>query len=236
MPSHAASDHFAGLRESTMYRLLACFAVFLLPSLAAAQFYDGEYGWDFAIGAIYQDSQSATGGNGSSLSVDSALGVGISLNYNLNSRFALGAGFDWLRPDYSAVLVNDENPAETLRVEHRGSQWNGRFRGTFNFIDQGPLVPYAQLGFGWTWLDSNLSSGPPVTGCWWHPWWGYICENFYQTYNSTEFSYGGALGLRYELFGGSFIDLSFDYWELDTGSSRASPTLESWRLQYGWRF
>ena len=219
-----------------MFRFLALAAICLGPSLAAAQYYGSDIGWDFSIGAIYQDSQSAAGRNGSRLSVDSALGLGLSMNYSLNSRFALGADFDWLRPDYSAVLVNDENPAETLLVDHRATQWNSRFKGTFNFTEQGPLVPYAQLGFGWTWLDSNVSSGPPVTGCWWHPWWGYICENYYQTYNSTEFSYGGALGLRYELQGGSFLNLSFDYWELDTGGSRANPKLESVRLQYGWRF
>ena len=219
-----------------MYRLLALFAVMLVPSLAMAQQYGSDIGWDFTIGAIYQDSQSATGGNGSSLSVDSALGFGVGLNYSLNSRFALGAQFDWLRPDYSAVLVNDENPSETLRVNQRATQVNTRFNGTFKLIEQGPLVPYAQLGIGWTWLDSNVASGPPVTGCWWHPWWGYICENFYQTYNSSEFTYGGALGLRYELRGGAFINLSYDYWELDTSGSRANPKLESFRLHYGWRF
>ncbi len=219
-----------------MYRFLALITVFLVPSFAAAQFYSGDSGWDFAIGAVYQDRESAIGENGSRLSVDSALGLSLSLNYNLNSRFALGADFDWLWPDYSAVLVNEEDPLETFRLDHQASQWNGRFKGTFNFIEQGPLVPYVQLGFGWTWFDSNVADGPPVTGCWWHPLLGYICENFYQTYTSTEFSYGGALGMRYELRGGAFLNLSYDYWELDTGSRRANPSLESWRLQYGWRF
>jgi len=219
-----------------MYRLLALFAVFLVPSLAAGQFYAGEPKWDFSVGAIYQDGQSTGGNNGSSLSVDGELGFSVSLNYNLNSRFALGVDFDWLRPDYNAVLINDEDPAESIEIDHTASQWNTRFKGTFNFVEEGPLVPYAQLGFGWTFLDSNVADGPPQTGCWWHPWWGYICENFYRTYSSTEFSYGGALGLRYELLGNSFINVSYDYWELDTGGSRANPTLESWRLQYGWRF
>lgn len=223
-----------------MDRFFALVAVFLVPSVAAAQVHTqvhrSQPEWDFAIAAIYQDSESATGRNGSSLSADSTLGFGISLNYNLNAQFALGVDFDWLRPDFSAVLVNDEDPLDTLFVDHRATQVNTRFKGTYNFVPWGALVPYAQLGFGWTWLDSNVASGPPVTGCWWHPWWGYICENFFQTYNSTEFSYGGAVGLRYDLQGGSFISLSFDYWELDTSGSRANPTLESLRLQYGWRF
>ncbi|MEE4164162.1 MAG: porin family protein [Woeseiaceae bacterium] len=219
-----------------MYRVLALVAVFLIPSIASAQFYSGEPKWDFAVGATYQNSLSAGGGNGSSLSVDGELGFSVSINYNFNSRFALGADFDWLRPDYRAVLVNDEDPTESLNISHTASQWNSRIKGRFNFVKEGPLVPYAQLGIGWTFLDSNVADGPPVTGCWWHPWWGYICENFYQTYSSTEFSYGGALGIRYELPGNSYINLSYDYWELDTGGSRANPSFDSWRLQYGWRF
>ena len=134
------------------------------------------------------------------------------------------------------MLINDEDPAESLNISHTASQWNTRLKGTFNFVEEGPLVPYVQLGIGWTFLDSNVADGPPQTGCWWHPWWGYICENFYRTYSSTEFSYGGALGIRYEMPGNSFLNLSYDYWELDTGGSRANPSLESWRLQYGWRF
>lgn len=34
--------------------------------------------------------------------------------------------FDWLRPDYNAVLVNDENPPDTLFVYHRATQVNTR--------------------------------------------------------------------------------------------------------------
>jgi opacity protein-like surface antigen len=219
-----------------MYRILALAAAFLVPSLASAQFYAGEPKWDFAVGASYQNGLSAGGGNGSSLKVDGELGFNVSINYNFNSRFALGADLDWLRPDYSAVLINDEDPAESLDISHTASQWNTRLKGTFNFVEDGPLVPYVQLGIGWTYLDSNVADGPPQTGCWWHPWWGYICENFYQTYDSTEFSYGGALGMRYEFAGNSFVNLSYDYWELDTGSSRADLSLDSWRLQYGWRF
>ncbi len=206
----------------------------LLPASAMAQF--GEPKWDFSIGAVYQESQFAGGLEGSSVSMDSELGIGISFNYALSSRFSLGADMDFISPDYTAILVSEDDPTETLRIDHSASQFNGRIKGTFNFAD-GPLVPYAQVGFGWTWFDSNVADGPPQTGCWWHPWWGYICSNFYQTYQSTEFSYGGAAGLKYNLPGNaSFINLSYDYWELDTGGDRANPSLTNWRLTYGWRF
>ncbi len=49
-------------------------------------------------------------------------------------------------------------------------------------------------------------------------------------------TFGGALGVRYELRGGSFLNLSYDYWEIDAGGDRANPSLTNWRLTYGWRF
>ena len=163
------------------------------------------------------------------------LGAVSVLNYNFTRRFALGADLDFVSPDYRAVLVSDEDPSQSIEINHSASQFNGRIKGTFNLTD-GPFVPFLQLGFGWTNFDSNVADGPPVTGCWWHPWWGYICSNFFRTYSSTELTYGGALGLRYEMVGNSFINLSYDYWELDTSGDRATPALEQWRLTYGWRF
>ncbi len=219
-----------------MKRGILLVAVLLLPSLSNAQFRNTQPTWDWSIGAVYQLSETATGSNGSFMSIDDELGLGISFNYNFNRRFALGVDLDWLSPDYEAVLVNDEDPSQSFRIDHSASQWNGRIKGTFNLVENGPLVPYAQIGFGWSWFDSNVADGPPQTGCWWHPWWGYICSNFYRTFSSTELTYGGALGLRYELRGGSFLNLSYDYWEIDAGGDRANPSLTNWRLTYGWRF
>ncbi len=206
----------------------------LLPASAMAQF--GEPKWDFSIGAVYQESQFSGGLEGSSLSMDSELGFGVSFNYAFSSRFSLGADMDFISPDYTAILVSEDDPTDTLQIDHSASQFNGRIKGTFNFTE-GPLVPYVQLGFGWTWFDSNVANGPPEIGCWWHPWWGYICQNFYRTFSSTETTYGGALGLKYQLPGNrSFINFAYDYWLLDTGNDRADPELRSFRLTYGWRF
>ena len=219
-----------------MIRRFAVLATLLLPGFAAAQFYSGEPKWEFAVNGLYQLGESSDGGFGSSFEMDDAFGFGLTLNYNFNRRFSLGGDIEWYRPDYRATLVSDDDPSDTLDVRHTASQFNTRFKGTFNFVEEGPWVPYAQVGIGWSWFDSNVADGPPVTGCWWHPWWGYICQNFYQTYSSTEFSYGAGLGLRYEFAGNSFLNLSYDYWQLDTSGDRAEPVLESWGLQYGWRF
>ena len=208
-------------------------ALLLLPAAAFGQYYGSGGDWDFSLGVVYQLGDSSSGENGTSLKVDDELGFGLSANYHFNRWFALGGDLDFVSPDYSAVLVSEDGQKQN--VSHNATQFNGRFKGTLKLME-GPFIPYAQLGVGWTVIDSNVADGPPQTGCWWHPWWGYICNNFYQTYSSTEFSYGMAVGARYEFRGQSFVNLSYDYWELDTGGSRANPALSSVRLQYGWKF
>ena len=109
------------------------------------------------------------------------------------------------------------------------------FRLTYEF-SEGNLSPYVEGGFGWTQFDSNVADGPPLTGCWWHPWWGYICSNFYNTITETNFSYGGALGLRYRLRGGSMVKLSYNTYQLDGSSAEVDPSLSAIRLEMAWGF
>jgi opacity protein-like surface antigen len=209
----------------------------IAPALSFAQ------SWDISLAAIYQDSVSVGGSGGSqsptpdtsSLNVKSELGFGVNFTYNLNSHFALGLDIDYIKPDYTAIVV-PENPADPeVVIDHRLSQWNGRLKATWNFTE-GPLIPFVDFGYGWTNFDSNVADGPPTTGCWWHPWWGYICENFYSTFSGTETSWGGGVGLRYNLRNQSFLKLSYNRWELDSGGNSDDFTMESARLEYGWSF
>ena len=217
-----------------MYKAVFTLLVLAAPALVNAQG-NRAGSWEWSFAGIYQDSSSSDGSGGSSLSVDSELGLGFGFNYNFNNRFALGADLEWLKPDYTAVIVLDEVPPQTETIRHELSQFNGRIKGTWNMME-GPLTPYLEAGIGWTYVDSNVADGPPQTGCWWHPWWGYICSNFWDTYDSTEFSYGGALGLRYILRGGTMVKLSVNHYELDTGGDRTNPTLNAARLEFGWTF
>jgi len=225
-----------------MKKSLLTILFLIAPAISMAQGYGSgrAQSWDFAVGGIYQYGDASDGSNGSSLDVDSAFGLGFNVGYNFNNHFNISADFDFLRPDYTATIISEPNPPDgsppvQTDINHRLSQFNGRLKGTFYFTE-GPLVPYVEAGFGWTYLDSNVADGPPTGYCWWHPWWGYICQSFNSTFSSTETTYGGALGLRYELAGGTFIKASYNVWKLDTGSERADPQLESFRLEYGWRF
>lgn len=221
-----------------MRRILIATILLAAPALTFAQGYGQGRGkdWDFGISAIYQQGDAPPGLNGSSLDVDDSWGLGFNFTYNFTSKLALGADLDFIRPDYTAILASENDPNDTIRINHTMSQFNGRIKGTFNLLD-GPLTPFVELGAGWSYIDSNVANGPPVTGCWWHPWWGIpICSNFYNTFSTTETTYGGGLGVRYEFRGGSFIKLSYNVWDLDTGGGSADPRFTSGRFEYGWNF
>jgi opacity protein-like surface antigen len=217
-----------------MRTLLIAALALTMPALAFAQT-NRANSWEWSVAAIYQDSAGSGAEGGSNLKLDNELGFGLNFGYNFTNKLALSGDFEWLRPDFTATLVEDAPTPSSTTVRHTMSQFNGRIKGTLTFLET-PLSPYVEAGIGWSYFDSNVADGPPITGCWWHPWWGYICENFYSTFSSTEFSYGGALGLRYILRGGMTLKLSVNQYWIDVGSAGGDPELNAARLEFGWSF
>jgi opacity protein-like surface antigen len=213
------------------------FAILLLGmSLTANAQRDNSGTWEWSISALYQDSKSMGSERGSSMKVDSAIGLGFNVGYYLTDHFSLGVDFDFLRPDYKATLVDDTVvPAETREINHELSQFNGRFKANYDFLS-GPFRPFVEAGLGWSYFDSNVADGPPVTGCWWHPYWGYICSNYYRTFSDTVFTYGVGAGFKYRFVGNSFLKLSVNTWTLDGIGAAGDENLTGARLEYGWRF
>jgi opacity protein-like surface antigen len=177
-----------------------------------------------------QDAEQAGSAGGSLVDIDEGIGVGLGLGYYLSDRLMVGADLEWLAPDYSAQLVDDNGAVSSF--DHDLTQLNFRFKGTFNFLT-GPFSPYAELGAGWTYVDSNVGDGPPIVGCWWHPYFGYICDGYYETFSETSFSYGGALGLRYQFVGSTILRLSYNNYDLDGSGDSPDPTLNAARLDLG---
>ena len=90
-----------------MRKLLLTVFLFVVPALSMAQGNCWAQTWDFSMGAIYQQSGSAEGDGGSSLDVDSVVGIGFNIGYNLTDNLNLSADFDYLRPGHTAIVVAD---------------------------------------------------------------------------------------------------------------------------------
>ena len=215
-----------------MRRISAVLLVLIFPALASAQGFGGSK-WEFSVNALYQDSESVNGGGGSGVEIDSDWGLGFTLKYKFTPKFAVGGDLEFLSPRYTATLVDDQGQTQTFR--HTFNQFNGRLKATYEFSENN-FSPYVEGGFGWTQFDSNVADGPPLVGCWWHPWWGYICSGFYNTITETSFSYGGALGVRYRMRGGSMIKVGYNTYQLDGSSAEVDPTISAWRLEWAWGF
>ena len=190
--------------------------------------------WNLSLNTLFLASESYSGSNGSSLDIKDDWGIGFMVGYDFTNHFALGFEMNFLKPRYNLTIVPDEANPTPFTVSQKLTIFNGLLTGTYNIL-KGPVTPFIDLSAGWTHLDSNVVDQPPVTGCWWDPWWGYICQNFWSTYTDTSFSYGGGLGVRWDINRNIFLRASYDLLRLDAGSGSSDPTLDMGRIEIGWR-
>jgi opacity protein-like surface antigen len=176
----------------------------------------------------------ADGIHGASLDVEGDLAWGFVGGYNFTNKFQLGGEMSWASPDYRLKLVPDSgSPFPTVNANLDVSTFI--LKGTFNFFD-GPLTPYAEVGAGWVHIDSNVVSGTPSTGCWWDPWWGYVCTTFYDTYADTRTAWTYALGVRWDISDSIALRASYGYLDLDTSHATKDVSLDTWRAELVWKF
>jgi opacity protein-like surface antigen len=208
-------------------------AALLTGTVALAADSDRSRHWEATFQIIGSSSESTNGDNGSSIDFDSDTGWALGVTYNFNQHLAVGFDASFLSPDYSAVVVPDAGG--TITVDHKADVFNGALNGTWNFLP-GNFTPYVQAGIGWTYIDSNVVNGLPETGCWWDPWWGYVCANFYDTYDDNRFSWNGGVGLRFEFQNSMFVKGSYNKVWIDAGNNAADPDFDLWKVELGWMF
>lgn len=190
--------------------------------------------WDFGLTITDQSSEVLYGQEDSSLDIASRVGWGLTALYNANDHLAVGLDFVWNRPNYEATRIV-EDPMAPDTVRSKLDMFSYEVKGVYHIVD-GAFTPFVEASAGWTNMDSNIPDGPPTSGCWWDPWWGYICNSYYSTYSKTRFSYGGAVGFRFDMRGGVGIKASYGVKEIDTSNATESASFENWRLELLWKF
>jgi opacity protein-like surface antigen len=167
----------------------------------------------------YQNSVSQTNEGGSELDVDSRLGWGLSIGWNWTSHINLGYRLTVINPDYVATIVPEDTAFPPQTLSYRASRVSHQLNATWNFLDK-PFTPYIQGGLGVTSFDSNVPDSPPSTGCWWDPWWGYVCNTTWSTYKKTAFSYNIGLGLRWDVNNALYFKGAYnkEWMDVDSGT------------------
>jgi hypothetical protein len=217
-----------------MNRILVLIAVLALSATAEAQqSRDGK--WEFGLTLGNLSGETVTGLNGSFIDSASTTAYGLSVGYNFSKRLALTGEILWGTPNYTASLVPENAPGTSIDINHEMDLFNYGIKGTFNLLE-GPVTPFIEAGLGWTYFDSNVADSAPVTGCWWDPFRGYVCDTFYSTYSKTQEYYGAAGGLRWDLNNAMSLKGSYGMQEIKIDNAAEDLSLEVWRLEVLWRF
>lgn len=193
--------------------------------------------WEFTLLPQYTHSTTFDSGNGSGGKVDSSLGFGFGVAYNLNNHLELGGEFTWNTGNYSATVAPAAgNPGSAQSFVGTLQSNTIRFTGTWNFIANGDWTPFVMAGIGSTYIDTNIPAGPPTNQCWYDPWWGYYCGTYTPTRTAYYVSYNTALGVRWDVDRNIFLRGLVNRMWLDAGSSLGTTWVDQYRVDIGFKF
>ena len=82
----------------------------------------------------------------------------------------------------------------------------------------------------------NIPTEPPQVGCWWNPWYGYICQDFQDTKNVDGFAYQVGAGLRYRLNETFSLTGTYQMSWLDFPKADGTPSFDGLQLIVNWGF
>jgi opacity protein-like surface antigen len=205
-------------------------------SFGGGSYTDREGHWEGYLGARLLLSGSADFSGGSSIDTDDDLGFNFGFGYNFSDHLLVSAEMGWNSVDYDGNLVSgDVPPAASRRISGDLETASLGANVTWHFLS-GPLTPYVSGSLGWTWIDTNIATGPPQTGCWWDPWWGYICQPIYDTISDDSGSYGLGAGIRWDFNNGGFARFGYDERWFDIKNAEGTPDFGSFRLEFGGKF
>jgi opacity protein-like surface antigen len=208
-------------------------AVVLLAGAGSVDAQDRADRWELGLAVIYQLGTDLDFERGSTVQTSDDFGFVIDGGYNFTDNLAVNFGFEWAGVGYNADGIDDQG--ETIGI--RGSyDAFSLFSNLVYYIGDGALAPYVGAGIGWTWIDTNVPNGPPATGCWWDPWWGWVCYTTYPTETTDAFSYQAILGARYEFNFSSYLRLAYTSQWINLSNASGTPRFDVISAEFGWMF
>lgn len=191
--------------------------------------------WQISLVPSYTSSQVVTFDGGATADINSRSGFAIGIGYNFSDHMELDLDFGTADGNYTGTRVPDDSSSlpETFSSNMFASHINLGL--TYNF-SASRLTPFVRGNLGWTYVDSGVPTGRVGTGCWWDPWYGYICAPIAETYTANEFTYGADLGLRFDVTRTVFLKGSAgkSYFDFDRSSSTGF-TVYKFVIGFGFR-
>jgi opacity protein-like surface antigen len=216
----------------------ACAAMLAMtPDVARSA--DREGTWESRLDIVYQNSSDWDFEGGTTADIDSDTSLLLGLGYHLSDQLELGGNITFGQTDYDADIASDLDGNQIsdgfISVSGEYESTTLMFDATWNFLT-GDFSPFVSANAGWSWVDTNIATEPPQTGCWWDPWWGYVCTTFQNTKDLDGFSYGFDVGARYDVSDTFAIRGSYRMMWVDLENASGTPDLDGFRLGIGWKF
>jgi outer membrane protein assembly factor BamD len=190
--------------------------------------------WEARVGAIGGSSTDVDFKGGTNASVDSGVGFMLGIAWHYSDRLQFGSTLSYDSRDYDLEVAGDE-PDESYTTRGSLDTTSLMFDVAYDILT-GPLTPYVSGGVGWNWVDTNIVDGPPTVGCWWDPWYGYICTAYSNTKTINGFAYQAGLGLRWDFSDNFALDGGYKIRWVDFQNATGTPSFDGFELNLGWKF
>jgi opacity protein-like surface antigen len=196
----------------------------------------GGYGdWEFRIGPVFQESKNIGFNGGTSAKIDSTTGVKFGAGYYVTDHLIIGGNFSWGQSSFSGSVASG-TPGVSAQFENGHVDFSTLiFDAQYTFLN-GPIKPFGKVGLGWNWINTNIASGPPQYGCWWDPWWGYVCSGWQPTHGASSFTYQVGAGVQVNFTRTFAVDLDYQYTWIDLNNTTSTPGFGAVELLFVWRF
>ena len=190
--------------------------------------------WEATVGVIASNSTGIDFEGGTTADIDSGFGFMAGAGYHFTDRLRFGSTFTFDQKDYSAEVAGD-TPGESYAIEGSLDTMSVMFDAAYTFLT-GPLTPYVVGGVGWAWVDTNIASAPPEVGCWWHPWWGYVCTSWQDTRTVDGLAYEVGIGMRYNFSNSLAADAAYRMRWMDFENATGTPSFDTLQMNLVWKF
>jgi opacity protein-like surface antigen len=211
---------------------LACLAGLIAAPACLAQSRAGTF--ETRLGIAIQNSADADFEGGTTAEFDSDTGFRVGFSKHYTDHWEFGGNFGYGQTDYEAAIVGDQiGEIFDVRGEFEYLSLSGDV--TYNLFS-GPFTPFVVGAIGWTWVDTNIATEPPQTGCWWDPWWGYVCSTFQDTKSIDGFTYQLGVGARYDFRNNFAIHGSYRVTWVDLDNADGTPDFDGFEVSVGWKF
>lgn len=225
------------MKRASAVRLALAFAVIAwvmtyVPAAWAQDFTTSRSGgragtWEFSLPFIYTDSATIDGGNGSSVEINEDWGWGFGFGYNFSDHFQLNGLLSFSSRSYDATVVQDDGT--TRRYSNYLDTSTISLNGVY-YLLKGNITPFISGGIGWTYVDTNIATGPSSGTCWWDPWWGYVCDSYTPTRTEEDWSYNAGIGLRFDVTRHFSLQAGYNKMWIEIDNASGTPDFNVWRF------